>query len=345
MKRNWAKKDIILSFDYELFLGKTSGCVDKCLIKPTEQLLKILKSNEARAIFFIDTAYIKRLKNEDNTVTNHDFFLIRKQLIEIAKEGHYLFHHIHPHWLDAVYQPEINEWNLSNINRYTFNKINSSELRELLEFSHSFLCDIYESAKIKLTPDGFRAGGLIIEPFPQIAELLHAYNINNDFSAIPESEIIIEDEIFKMDQVKKNPYKFSESPNSPKSNGVFTEYPVTRLSISGFSRIMNSFAHRISLIAIPKNDCNGTPAKLRENKIELVLRRNRHELTLPLSLESLNFCSINTYHSIIQNINYAHFLSHPKLMTQASIKYANKLLSMLRKEYKCEFDFKNFVLQ
>ena len=38
------KKDLCLTFDYELCLGKSSGTVDNCLIKPTYELAEIIEN-------------------------------------------------------------------------------------------------------------------------------------------------------------------------------------------------------------------------------------------------------------------------------------------------------------
>ena len=53
---------LLLTFDYELFLGGKSGTVNNCLIKPTDLILKLLKKNNLSSIFFVDTIYLYRLK-------------------------------------------------------------------------------------------------------------------------------------------------------------------------------------------------------------------------------------------------------------------------------------------
>ena len=55
------KKKILLTFDYELFLGAKSGSVDNCLIVPTDMLLDVMERHQTKAIFFVDTTYIMRM--------------------------------------------------------------------------------------------------------------------------------------------------------------------------------------------------------------------------------------------------------------------------------------------
>ena len=68
MNRN--AKQILLTFDFELFLGSRSGTVDNCLIKPTQELMKVLVPNNLSAIFFVDTLYLHRLKKESEQNQN-----------------------------------------------------------------------------------------------------------------------------------------------------------------------------------------------------------------------------------------------------------------------------------
>ena len=50
-------KLLLITFDYELFLGEQSGAVTQCLINPTDRLLASLNSYGLKALFFIDTVF------------------------------------------------------------------------------------------------------------------------------------------------------------------------------------------------------------------------------------------------------------------------------------------------
>jgi peptidoglycan/xylan/chitin deacetylase (PgdA/CDA1 family) len=56
------KRTVLITFDYELFLGEQSGIVHQCLIEPTNKLLDCLNKYAFKAVFFIDTVYLLRLK-------------------------------------------------------------------------------------------------------------------------------------------------------------------------------------------------------------------------------------------------------------------------------------------
>ena len=55
-------KTLLFTFDYELFLGKRSGNVIESVIEPTQEVLNILSEFSCKAIFFVDTTWLIKLK-------------------------------------------------------------------------------------------------------------------------------------------------------------------------------------------------------------------------------------------------------------------------------------------
>src|SRR5882757_1817531 len=99
------KKSLLLTFDYELFLGKSSGSVQECMKQPTKLLQKVLSRHGVTAIFFVDTTYLLTVEKNAKkyAVCREDLEAVSKQVQELIMDGHYVFPHIHPHWLDAEY--------------------------------------------------------------------------------------------------------------------------------------------------------------------------------------------------------------------------------------------------
>ena len=60
-------KTILLTFDYELFLGvrnTSSGAVEDCLIEPSNWILEVLSKHKITdAVFFVDTLHLVKLKD------------------------------------------------------------------------------------------------------------------------------------------------------------------------------------------------------------------------------------------------------------------------------------------
>src|SRR5450759_2134055 len=91
------KKNAIITFDYEVFLGRHTGTIENCVIRPTRLILDILKLNNARAIFFVDATWLLFLKEN----FNEHFQRIETQLKEIISSGSSVELHLHPQWLQA----------------------------------------------------------------------------------------------------------------------------------------------------------------------------------------------------------------------------------------------------
>ena len=114
-------RNLLFTFDHELFLGERSGTINKCIIEPAIRVLELFDQYKIQhAIFFVDTTYLDRLRKENRKATNRDWDTVKVHLRSIVERGHYLFPHIHPHWLDAEYLPLINQWSLTNLEKYRF---------------------------------------------------------------------------------------------------------------------------------------------------------------------------------------------------------------------------------
>jgi hypothetical protein len=66
-------------------------------------------------------------QGETNPECLEDLKEIGQQLIEMVKAGHYVQPHIHPHWLDAIYDPTTREFDLLNISRYRFHQLTETK--------------------------------------------------------------------------------------------------------------------------------------------------------------------------------------------------------------------------
>ncbi|MBL0049995.1 MAG: hypothetical protein IPP32_18075 [Bacteroidetes bacterium] len=155
------KKNLLFTFDYELFLGERSGSVAKCMIEPTNKLISIFDRHKIHAaIFFVDTTYLIRLKemSKSSLAAKEDFDNISAQLQLLIQKKHYVFPHIHPHWLDAEYNKGSNSWSLSNIAKYRFHAISEAERTSLFDQSINILEAIIQPIQPNYALDGYRAG-------------------------------------------------------------------------------------------------------------------------------------------------------------------------------------------
>ena len=181
------KKKIIFSFDYELFLGRKSGTAEECLIAPTEKIHQILNSYEIKGIFFIDTAYLLFLKEVSlrDPLAERDLGLIFSQLRELVKGGHYIFPHLHPHWMDALYLPNTREWELNNLSKYRFHSLDFGQRQQLFNASVGIINEIASPVNSGYLINAYRAGGWSIEPFDDFRPFFDKFGIKYDFSVLP----------------------------------------------------------------------------------------------------------------------------------------------------------------
>tara|TARA_X000000950_G_C13884480_1_gene648305 strand:- start:142 stop:1125 length:984 start_codon:yes stop_codon:yes gene_type:complete len=326
-------KKILVTFDYELFLGPNSGSVINCIIKPTELVLDVLEKHSIKAIFFIDTTYIFHLKKIINKYpkAKYDYEMILDQLHKINLNGHYLFHHLHPHWYDAKYNSTKNTWDLSNHKRYNLHQINSNLQQELIEFSNSFLNSIID---IKQKFSGFRFGGLQSSKFEVVLDFLKKYNIKYEFSIVKNYQL-------------KDYYMFSTNPRTIDENGFFKEFTITTFNIRFLNRILNSLNYRSNKSKSFNNifgDGVGKHYNSESNNPHSFLKRIKSKFLMKMlhSIEILNPVTNKIIINQLKKQDYIHFLSHPKLISKYSVQQFDTLITNTKKAHKVEFNFKNF---
>ena len=178
-------KHLLLTFDYELFLGERSGSVENCMLKPTSAIIDILQRNGiTKTIFFVDTAYLLKLMEGETNESSDDFRNIVSQLVELIRAGHYVFPHLHPHWKDAQYDEKNNQWKLENLESYRFHNLNENEKDILFEGSIHIIKELQNEAGIFYPIDAYRAGGWCLQPFNDFKPYFKKHGIKFDFSVL-----------------------------------------------------------------------------------------------------------------------------------------------------------------
>lgn len=346
------KKLLLNTFDYELFLGQRSGTIDNCLLTPTNMVMDVLDKHQMKAIFFVDTTHILKLKDysEKYHPCKTDFNLIKTHLQSIVKKGHYVFPHIHPHWLDAIYIPESNEWNLSNVTKYRFNSISVDEREELFNNSIDLISEIIKPVDKNYKIDAYRAGGWCIQPFDDFKFLYKKHNIKYDFSVLGGFYLFSSVQYFDFSKApKKNIYNFSNDVIIEDSSGEFTEFNLSSIEPSAYQRYM----HKIWLKALHRifndhsyNRGKGQIAKqlmdegVKSNsRLQNILTSNLERV----SIELLSKPKVNHYLNYLEKNNYMHFISHPKMLIKHHMKSFDRFLTEARNLYDIETDFRNMI--
>ena len=106
--------NIFITLDYELFLGKDTGSVLNCLIRPMEELNMISKRYKVFYTIFVDSAYLLRLNElkSQNLELQNDWEAVEHNIKELCVLGHDIEYHFHPQWLYSTYNTEKKKWEL-----------------------------------------------------------------------------------------------------------------------------------------------------------------------------------------------------------------------------------------
>ena len=168
------KKNAILTFDYEVFLGQNTGTIENSVLNPTRKILQILEQNKAKAIFFVDATWLLFLKEN----FQDDFQLVAEQLKDIVKSESTVELHLHPQWIDAYKTGD--KIGFKSFEKYKLHSLRQEDVISLFRKSIELLESI-TLQKVRC----FRAGGFCIEPFSYIKNAFEIFEIKYDFSVVP----------------------------------------------------------------------------------------------------------------------------------------------------------------
>ena len=210
--------NIFFTFDYELFFGSNTGTIDNCIIKPTNELIKISDKYDVQFIFFVDSGYIIKLDEYRKIFPNlnDDYNKIVNQIKELKSKGHDIQLHIHPHWEDCHYDGQKWEMDTSRFRLHLFSK---DEINDIVHRYKKVLTDIVGDNIF-----AFRAGGWCLQPFVNIRDALKINNIWLDCTVfkggLNESNTHYYD---YRDAPDKETWRFENDPLVEVNNGFFKE--------------------------------------------------------------------------------------------------------------------------
>jgi hypothetical protein len=230
------KKKAIITFDYEVFLGRQTGTIENCVIKPTQLILEILKKNNAQAIFFVDATWLLFLKENFPA----DLQLVSEQLKDITKTGSSVELHLHPQWIKAYRTG--NKIGFKSFDNYRLHSLNQEDILDLFRKSIELLESI-TLQKVRC----FRAGGFCIDPFAPIKSAFEAFEIKYDFSVAPGMLITGGNEYdFDFSDAPNLPfYPFQNDVKIPDHKGLFVEIPLSTYQNNPIYRLTNKLQLRL----------------------------------------------------------------------------------------------------
>lgn len=311
---------VILTFDYELFLGEYSGTVLKSIIEPSNRILEILSEYDAKGIFFVDATYLYFLKERNHP----DFLIVSKQLEEIVKRGHNVELHLHPQWIDACEAGE-GGWKFSSYDHYRLHSLSEQEIVKTFVDCKNLLESVVRNADPEYKVTAFRAGGWSITPFEKLSKAFSLSQIEIDFSVLPES--FMNDSDANSYDFRGAPdkyfWRFDDDPLVENEKGRYIEVPCTRYTRFGFTSILNKllgYDNKFMGDGIGVS-YSGHKAKILQSFLKKINYYFTIDYTAPL-LFSQKVLSYEAKHDIIS------VYSHPKCFSKNS---AANLVFLLKK--------------
>ena len=312
-------KEIILSYDYELFFGDVSGTVQNTLIKPTKLLLEQLDAVGFKANFFVDYLMLKYIKQNNDEQSKTDYDSLQKQLKDIVKRGHRIELHIHPHWVNAKYLGG-GMWDFSDFSHYSLSSFTQTEIIQMFEEGVMILQQIAREVEKEYQVLSFRAGGWAVQPFDHLREAFKRSNIKVDSSV---ANGVYSDNTYSSFDFRKlpssSPYRFTSDVMIEDKKGHFLEVPISTYKRTIFHRVVDVLHRKVAPSEF-KVITDGTHIR-RYDKQTGISKKNSISM---FSLSRYSWMTIIPT-SYFCNKKYIVFIDHPKDFTYSGLVIMRKL--------------------
>lgn len=309
---------IVLTFDYELFLGRNSGTVENCLIAPTREILRLIRQHSATAIFFVDATYLNRIEASDKP----SYARVAAQIEEMISSGCEVGFHLHPHWLDAV-RAGADSWSLENVSKYRLHALDAIELRRVFGESLASLARAVSRADGSYRINTFRAGGWCLQPFSALRSSFEEFGIECDFSVTPglyKNSQPAHFYDYRSAPKNRSAWRFTDDPCIPQDGGKFIEVPVTAFRATLASLVANNLRIRGQKIF---GDGQGVGGGRWQELARRVFAAERiRQLTLDMCSRELLEKSLRNTEGRAVRV----FASHPKIFSATSLGNLDFLL-------------------
>lgn len=312
---------ILLTLDYELFLGKQSGSVEKCLIEPMASIIHILDKYSIKAVLFVDAAYLLRLKELKATYKSlqADFEQVATHLKALASLGHEIQFHFHPQWIYSRYDEQQQQWDIDRLH-YKLSDMDSGEARKTFMASKCLLDEI-----VGKNTFAFRAGGYSLNSLEGYVRLLEEAGIQIDSSVCNRRKC---SGTFQAYDYRKVPnltwYHFSDDVQREDKKGGLIEVPIA------FSNSMNSLVYLQRKHRYEKNRLSCTQmgdgvsfdgSMSLISKVKYQLKKLMSRMYVSASIDFGSVDSLLDIYGEYEKENKKHFvlIGHPKATSPASL--------------------------
>lgn len=338
MRQN--KIDILITLDYELFLGQNTGTVYNSIIHPMNDLSNMLNKYNVKTTIFVDAAYLFRLNKLKNKYEslNEDYTLIEEQLMQLSENGHDIQLHMHPQWFYSDFNGE--KWKLD------FEHYKLSDLGVKAEFYFKE-CKLLLEQIIRKKVIAFRAGGYSLESYEEYYSLFESNGIKIDSSVLSnvESQSIFQEYNYQ-NTPNENFYPFKNSLIKVDKNGSVYELPITTLGFNPLVYTYYKFKSKLSHSYTRYGDGSGVgnvlPLISRSRMLMSQLFKKKY---VPASIDGFTASLLqqvfSSFKKIPENDKFV-IIGHPKNFSPLSIKQLDSFISI--SENTCNFTTVNSLI-
>jgi len=262
-----------------------------------------------------------------------DIAAIETQILFLAKEGHDVQLHLHPHWLDATYEND--KWNFT-YKRFKLQTLsgqsNAGDINTVIgciSIAKKILEDLIRQVNPNYKVTTFRAGGYLIQPFSKLKDAMLQNGILIDTSICPGLKN--DNDIFSFDfssYPNSTYYRFTDDPLMVADNGSFTEIPIHTVKIPAYLNIYFAILKRLKYQEL-NTRLKGTGSWQTTN----VKPRNLTSKLKGLSEPQLRQFTTDSNFKEILNYMFKKagenttLILHPKLLNDHVINYLTQLVT------------------
>ncbi len=222
-----------ITLDYELFMGKTTGTPESCLVEPMMHLMDMVDKYNVKLNVFVDAAYLlqlNKLRSEFHRL-QQDYEMVTNNIRQIDQRGHAIQLHLHPQWYYSSFDGE--KWIL-DMDHY---KLSDMPLADQISLVNEGAALLNNLVTRRIT--AFRAGGYSIENFTELYTTFLANGIVTDTSAIHGGYSSGKYHTYDFRDVpKKTSYMVLKDIKRENTKGQMREYPISTIDTIGIGYLL-----------------------------------------------------------------------------------------------------------
>ena len=315
------KRNIIFSYDYELFFGEKSGTVQKSIIEPTNLLMDVMEEKGFRGNFFVDYLMFRELEKLSGEQVQRDLQMLKDQIRDMVRRGHRIELHLHPHWIDAKYNGD-GTWNFDNYSHYSLSSLDEETIVDMFKTGTTYLTILAREVDPDYRIVAFRAGGWAVQPFDKLKRAFLESGIIIDSSTSFGLYKYMKDSYYDFRSMPdKAVYRFEDDVCKEVADGRFIEVPITSRHLPIMFFVYDAICRKIDRKRKPLSD--GThyrknPHEEKKSFSTKLLEKMDNSYKTMLNFSFLSSASRSYFYWTLKNDTIC-FIDHPKDVCMRSI--------------------------